>query len=122
MEKKQLLLVLLASTTSYTRMPSFIMPTKNTRSINAIKEEIGEYCQSILTNSCDLIAFLSNVQKETITYIQSLLTSEKNFFSRAKAQELEKYLQELKNLKKELETTQKKITMHIQNMHTICNP
>lgn len=124
MGKKQRLLVVLSVCIFGwigTRVPSFIVSKKTARSTTKIKEEIGQTCERVLTRSCDLIGFLSNVQKEIVMHIRSLLTSEKNFFSCAKSTELEICLRELQDLQEELVAVQKKIEVHAHKIRVMCN-
>ena len=75
-----------------------------------LKENIGYELEDILTLSSDLIASLSKVQKIIVSKMHTLVAPEKeDFFSNVKANELEKYLHNLKEMHQELKDIEQKI-------------
>lgn len=93
-------------------IPVFIKQSSKTKKLSPakLKESICSELEALLTLSSDLIAFLAEGQRAMISKMHCVIAPEKGeFFSDAKAKELDLYLQELSAMRQELEISKQKV-------------
>lgn len=112
MKKVSFLILLSTITLLLPQFPTFLKKQKKVfkKSPAQLKEEIGYELEDVLTLSSDLIASLSKVQKCIVSKMHTLFAPEKgDFFSDAKAKELQDYLDKLESMHQECNNIEQQI-------------